>query len=274
VVISAWGGAIPYVGPLFGYSADGTGAWQWSLTHTVLALAPGVVGVLCGLTFLTPVRTSSIGRRFGLGLAGIIAVAAGAWFVIGPVAWPVISDVGRYFVPAPPFRNLLDQLGYSLGPGLILAACGAFAIGWAARHNRPLGATPPVAPSAAVADVPVGPTRPVQEQGPVPDGAGRVVAVQGPESPEPDVRRPGRTTVSRNGNVEREDQVHAGTHSDPGGVDPNDTDPADRVGTTYPAAETTGPPPGTAGRPTDRPDDGPGRDGAVDRPPPEDVRTR
>jgi hypothetical protein len=139
VVISAWGGAIPYVGPLFGYSADGSPAWTWSLTHTVLALVPGVIGVIVGLSFFAPVRSSSVGRRMGMSLAGIIAIAAGAWFVIGPVAWPVISDVTHYFVPASPLRNLANQVGYSFGPGIILAVCGAFAFGWAARHNQPLG---------------------------------------------------------------------------------------------------------------------------------------
>ena len=31
VLVSAWGGIVPYVGPLFGYSGDGSGAWHWDL---------------------------------------------------------------------------------------------------------------------------------------------------------------------------------------------------------------------------------------------------
>ena len=149
VVISAWGAIIPYVGPTFGYSADGSSAWEWNLTHSVLALVPGAIGVLVGLFYFAPVRTSTAGRRLSLGAAGVIAVACGAWFVIGPVAWPVITDMGQYFVAAPPLRNLANQVGYSLGPGLILAACGAYAIGWATRHNLPLGATAAPAPEEA-----------------------------------------------------------------------------------------------------------------------------
>jgi hypothetical protein len=34
-----------------------------------------------------------------------------------------------------PLRALENQVGYSLGTGLILAVCGAFTIGWAARHQ-------------------------------------------------------------------------------------------------------------------------------------------
>lgn len=141
IAIAAWGAIIPYLGPTFGYSADGAGSWHWSLTHTVLALVPGAIGFLMGLTFLVPVRATKVGRRkFSLAIAGIVTVACGAWFVIGPLAWPVITDVHRYFVPASPLRNLANQVGYALGPGLVLAACGAFVMGWATRHNRPLDA--------------------------------------------------------------------------------------------------------------------------------------
>ncbi len=139
VIASAWGGIIPYVGPAFGFSADGSGSWQWNLTHSVLALVPGAIGVLVGFSFFAPVRAWAVGRRrLSLTVAGTVAVACGAWFVIGPLAWPVITDVSGYFVPAAPLRNLANQVGYALGPGLILAACGAFGMGWAARHNRPL----------------------------------------------------------------------------------------------------------------------------------------
>ena len=41
LVIAAWGGIVPYVGPTFGYGATGTGAWTWNYSHLVLGLAPG-----------------------------------------------------------------------------------------------------------------------------------------------------------------------------------------------------------------------------------------
>jgi hypothetical protein len=141
VLISAWGGIIPYVGPAFGYSADGSGSWQWNLTHSVLALVPGAVGLLIGLSFLGRIPDGRIGRRrTSLSMAGLLAVLCGAWFVIGPLAWSVIDNTHAYFVSASPLRMLANEAGYSLGTGLILAMCGAFAIGWATRHNRPLSA--------------------------------------------------------------------------------------------------------------------------------------
>jgi hypothetical protein len=48
VLVSAWGGIVPYVGPLFNYSGDGSEAWHWNLAHAVLALAPGTLGFFWG----------------------------------------------------------------------------------------------------------------------------------------------------------------------------------------------------------------------------------
>lgn len=103
VAISTWGGIVPYLGPTFGFSGDGSGSWHWSLTHSVLALLPGAVGALIGLTFLARIPEERIGRRkMSLSMAGFAAVIIGAWFVIGPLAWRVIDNVGPYFVPASP----------------------------------------------------------------------------------------------------------------------------------------------------------------------------
>lgn len=140
VVTAAWGGIIPYVGPIFGFSADGTSSWTWNLSHAVLALIPGAVALVMGFTLLTPVRTVGL-RRAGLATAGMIMLACGAWFVIGPVAWPVLTNSPAYFVSASPLMNLAHQIGSSFGPGVILAGCGAYAIGWASRHREPFAGT-------------------------------------------------------------------------------------------------------------------------------------
>jgi hypothetical protein len=154
VLISAWGGIIPYVGPLFGYSADGAGSWEWNLSHAVLNLVPGAIGFFIGLLILGETRGVVVGRgRVSLAMAGSIALVCAAWFVVGPLAWPVITHNGAYFVSSvAPLRGLENQVGYSLGTGLILAACGAFTIGWAARHQVKSLATSPSAREAAPAE--------------------------------------------------------------------------------------------------------------------------
>ena len=40
VLVSAWGGIVPFVGPLFNYSGDGSVAWHWSLPHAVTRSRP------------------------------------------------------------------------------------------------------------------------------------------------------------------------------------------------------------------------------------------
>jgi hypothetical protein len=148
LVASAWGGIVPYVGPSFGFSADGFGSWHWNLGQAVLALIPGAIGCLFALSLMGRTAAGATLRRVGITSGGLLAIASGAWFVIGPFAWPVLVNGGRYFVTASPLGELEHQVGYALGPGLILAACGAFAIGWAARHDRPLGTLGTVTPGS------------------------------------------------------------------------------------------------------------------------------
>jgi len=139
LAISAWGGIIPFVGPTFGYNADGVGAWHWSLTHAVLALIPGALGCLIAMTFFAPLSRVAVAiRRVSMTTLGLVAIACGAWFIVGPTAWPILDHTRTYFVSTGADRNLANYIGYSFGPGVILATCGAFAMGWAARHNQPL----------------------------------------------------------------------------------------------------------------------------------------
>ncbi len=136
-LVSAWGGILPFVGPMFSYSADGSGSWHWSLSHSFLALVPGVVGVLLGLFVMARSRVVDVGRgRLTLSTAGMILVLCGAWFALGPWVWPVVSSSGHYFAAGSPLSLLEHVVGYSIGTGVIIVACGGYAIGWASRFDR------------------------------------------------------------------------------------------------------------------------------------------
>lgn len=139
LLVAAWGGILPYVGPLFGFGATGTGAWTWSTSHLVLALAPGAVGVLAALMIVPAARRLPLGTgRSSAIMGGLLAVLAGAWFAIGFATWPVWNSRG-YFVLASPMRTMDVLIAYALGPGIIVAACGAYAIGHAmVRRSVPL----------------------------------------------------------------------------------------------------------------------------------------
>ncbi len=136
VLVSAWGGIVPYVGPLFDYSGDGSGSWHWSLAHGVLALVPGAAGALLGLFVIAQSRGITVGKgRLSLATAGTLLMVSGAWFAVGPLAWPVLSNGGSYFVASTHLRVLAYEVGYSIGTGLVLVVCGAFVDGWATRHQ-------------------------------------------------------------------------------------------------------------------------------------------
>lgn len=162
LLAGAWGGIVPFVGPTFGFSADGSGSWYWDLSHTLLALIPGAVGCLVGFSLMG--YSISRSRSFlGLGLIGLLAAASGAWFVIGPFAWPVLYSTKAYFVTATPLRELAYLVGYALGPGLILAIVGGVA--WGSETARAVAAYE-VEAAHEIAPARVGATAPVAADAP------------------------------------------------------------------------------------------------------------
>ena len=153
LLASAWGGIVPYVGPVFGFSADGAGSWHWSLAHTVLFLVPGALGVLLGLFVIAESRGVTVGKgRFSLAAAGGLLILCGAWFAIGTYVWPVLNHSGTYFASATAKRFLTYELGYSVGVGLVLVMCGAFVAGWASRHSPKSVAVAESAPAPLAGD--------------------------------------------------------------------------------------------------------------------------
>ncbi len=156
MLVAIWGAIAPFIGPTFGFSADGAGAWKLSGAHLLLGVLPGAVAFVAGVLILVIApRTIYWSSRGSLAGAGLLAVMAGAWFVVGPLARPVLSTSGSYYVVASPLRELAFQIGYSYGPGLLIIMAGGFALGWSARHQRI--SNPPVSTASAVpvASVPV-----------------------------------------------------------------------------------------------------------------------
>jgi hypothetical protein len=142
LLLSAWAGIVPYLGPTFGYSADGAPSWSWDRVHLLAALVPGAVGVLGSWIVLARARHPLAGR-FDASLvgAGLLVVLGGAWLTVAPVVWPAV--VGSYFQVASPTMTLAYWLGYASGPGVLLVAFGGFVMG------RGIGATSRIPTSPA-----------------------------------------------------------------------------------------------------------------------------
>lgn len=128
LLLCAWAGIIPYVGPIFGFSADGTSSWTSNDAHTYGALVPGAVGLVACLMILACARRPAGMQSAGtLASSGAVVFLCGAWMAVFPVAWAVIR--APYFHVASPTLTLEYWLGYASGPGLLLAAFGAFVMG-------------------------------------------------------------------------------------------------------------------------------------------------
>ncbi|HLI24081.1 MAG TPA: hypothetical protein VKU91_03940 [Acidimicrobiales bacterium] len=151
LLLSAWGGIVPYVGPVFGYSSNGAPAWDWTLQHALLYLAPGAVGVLFSLGVLSRAGGGRGLARASLGFSGLVLIACGAWFVIGPVTWPIWHPAAAVFGHATsPTTHFLNEIGYNLGVGVLLAALGGMVMKAVTGEREIVAAT---ATSTAATDV-------------------------------------------------------------------------------------------------------------------------
>jgi hypothetical protein len=125
MALGLWGALIPFVGPYFHYAFGSYQAWHFTMARLWLEIVPGVAAVIGGFMLL---RAS--GRVAGIA-GGCVAVAAGAWFVIGPTVsliWhhagdPIGAPMGGHT------RQALELLGYFQALGLVIATAAAFAMG-------------------------------------------------------------------------------------------------------------------------------------------------
>jgi hypothetical protein len=78
VLLGAWGALIPFIGPYFNLSYTPDKAWTWSAARGWLEVLPGAATFVGGVLLLF-----SASRVVTL-VGSWLAVAGGAWFVIGP----------------------------------------------------------------------------------------------------------------------------------------------------------------------------------------------
>ncbi len=143
-LLGLWAAMVPYAGPAFGYSADGSAAWHWNLAHALLGLVPGAIALVAGLLVIaagSPARLAA--RRTRSALLAAVAAVCGAWLAIGVFAWPVLYGRG-YLRPATPLHALEHVAGSGLGSGLLLALFGGMGVVLAAHG----GAVVPLGPAA------------------------------------------------------------------------------------------------------------------------------
>ena len=104
-LLGAWAGLSVFVGPSFGWSPDGSPSWHWNLIHAALHVAPGGVAMIAGIAMVATVPKAARGMgRLGAALAGLLAILAGAWLVVGPSEWLVLKPTPADRVQRPRHR--------------------------------------------------------------------------------------------------------------------------------------------------------------------------
>ena len=146
-LLGAWGAVIPFVGPYFDYAFTPNTTWDWTAARGYLQVLPGAAAFLAGLILL------GSAHRVTATMAGWLAVAAGAWFVIGPL----VAPLWRSDYLGTPVGNAtdasLEQIGmfYGLGAAIVLLA--GIAVGrFSLRAAEP---APYAATSSSAAPAPV-----------------------------------------------------------------------------------------------------------------------
>jgi hypothetical protein len=156
ILLGIWGALIPFVGPYFHYAFGSYQTWHYTSERLWLCIVPGAVAAIGGLLLLRSSHRSS--GLFG----GWMALAAGAWFAIGPTVsllWhhagdPIGAPMGGHT------RQAIELLGYFQGLGVLIAALSAFAMG--RYYSRPR-----LVEEAAVAESEADEGAPAERDGPI-----------------------------------------------------------------------------------------------------------
>lgn len=131
LLLGAWGGLAPFVGPYFhlGYQPDK--AWSYDMGRLYLVIVPGAVALLAGLIVLV---TKS---RWLAGVSGLIAALAGLWFVLGRATMVFIGTTTttsyarsvEFPIAQSPRGMILTDLVTFIGVGALIVFFGALASG-------------------------------------------------------------------------------------------------------------------------------------------------
>jgi hypothetical protein len=126
VLLGIWAGLVPFVGPYFHYAMHSNQHWQWFADRFWLQVLPAIVAVVGGLILMAG------GRRGSTMFGGLLALAAGLWFVIGPNV-SMLWNHGAITVGPPMgahnITRVLEWIGFFYGVGALITMFSAYALG-------------------------------------------------------------------------------------------------------------------------------------------------
>ncbi len=131
VLLGLWGALIPLVGPYFDWVVGTDEAWGFTEGRFWLSILPGLVVALGGTLMIFTAN------RLNAGLGAWLALAGGAWFVVGRVLARVWSD-GESLAGTPQggtTTQAFELLTYYYGLGALIIGIASFALGRGATRS-------------------------------------------------------------------------------------------------------------------------------------------
>jgi len=124
VILGAWAALVPLIGPYFDLSIGSDDTWTWSGDRFLFSVLPGIVAVIGGLMLM------GTANRAGGGIGGWLALAAGAWLVVGQSLSLIWQDTPGYGTPfGSDETQAVALLAYFYATGTAIAAVASFARG-------------------------------------------------------------------------------------------------------------------------------------------------
>jgi hypothetical protein len=126
VLLGAWGGLIPFVGPHFHYAYTPDTTWIYTSGRLLLEILPGAATALGGLIVLaSKFRPAAL---FGAWLAAL----SGAWFAVGGILSVLWTKGGVTAAGSPvggTVARVAEQIGFFAGLGVVIVFLAALALG-------------------------------------------------------------------------------------------------------------------------------------------------
>ena len=123
ILLGAWGGLIPFVGPYFQYAYSPDKAWAYTSGRLWLSVVPGAAALAGGLVVvLAPNRAVAL-------LGAFVAAISGAWFALGRVAGPAWASVTPGTPVGDTGMRALEEIGFFTGLGLVIVFMAMVALG-------------------------------------------------------------------------------------------------------------------------------------------------
>jgi hypothetical protein len=133
ILLGAWGGLAPFVGPYFRFAYTPDRAWAYTSGRLWLSIVPGAAALVGGVAV-------TFASHRGVGIFGaVLAALAGAWFIVG-VPVTTVLVVNPSISPGTPLARsvgsisvvkwqFFEGLGFFTATGILILFFGALALG-------------------------------------------------------------------------------------------------------------------------------------------------